>query len=163
MVLLWCQIVLLWHQVTMVESEQHLYQTVVLPRRLATGSIRDYLFCYCPLVGILFEVLRIVFVFHHHVNWARGTSVKLCIYQYTLTSLHTGGIKEYFRGNWNAPCVTSPPPPPPMFSPCFLWASGPLYTSQVVSPTLLLGLIRTFLGKDRIPGSILCFICPRVC
>ncbi len=47
--LLWCQIVLLWHQVTMVESERHLYQTMVLPRKLA----------YCPLVGILFEVLRI--------------------------------------------------------------------------------------------------------
>ncbi len=50
----------------MVASEQHLYQTIVqfditivLPRKLAIGSIYDYLFCYCPLVGILFEVLRI--------------------------------------------------------------------------------------------------------
>ncbi len=43
-----------------VASEQHLYQTV-LPRKLATGSIHDYLLCYCPLVGILFEVLRISF------------------------------------------------------------------------------------------------------
>ncbi len=43
----------------MVASEQHLYQTIVLPTTLATGSIHDYLFCYCPLVGILFEVLRI--------------------------------------------------------------------------------------------------------
>ncbi len=49
----------------MVASE-HLYQTtvqfdktIVLPRKLLTGSIHDYLFCYCPLVGILFEVLRI--------------------------------------------------------------------------------------------------------
>ncbi len=57
--LLWCQIVLLWHQVIMVASEQHLYQTIVLPRKLATGRIHDYLFCYCTLVGILFEVLRI--------------------------------------------------------------------------------------------------------
>ncbi len=56
--LLW-QIVLLWHQVTIVTSEQHLYQTIVLPRKLATGSIHNYLFCYCPLVGILFEVLKI--------------------------------------------------------------------------------------------------------
>ncbi len=47
-------------------SEQYLYQTIVqfdktivLPRKRATGSIHDYLFCYCPLVGILFEVLRI--------------------------------------------------------------------------------------------------------
>ncbi len=51
---------------TIVTSEQHLYQTIVqydktivLPRKLATGNIDDYLFCYCPLVGILFEVLRI--------------------------------------------------------------------------------------------------------
>ncbi len=42
----------------MVASEQHLYQTIVLPRKLATGSLHDYLFFYCPLVGILFEVLR---------------------------------------------------------------------------------------------------------
>ncbi len=52
---------------TIVTSRQHLYQTIVqvdktivLPRKLATGSICNYLFCYCPLVGILFEVLRIV-------------------------------------------------------------------------------------------------------
>ncbi len=52
---------------TNVTSEQHLYQTIVqfdktivLPRKFATGNIHDYLFCYCPLVGILFEVLRIV-------------------------------------------------------------------------------------------------------
>ncbi len=51
---------------TIVASGQHLYQTIVqfditivLPRKLATGSIHDYLFSYCPLVGILFEVLRI--------------------------------------------------------------------------------------------------------
>ncbi len=40
-------------------AEQHLYQTIVIPRKLATGSIHDYPFCYCPLVSILFEVLRI--------------------------------------------------------------------------------------------------------
>ncbi len=52
---------------TIVTSEQHLYQTIVqfdktivLPRKLATGSIHDYLFWYCPLVGILFEVLIIL-------------------------------------------------------------------------------------------------------
>ncbi len=66
--LLWCQIVLLWHQVTMVASEQHWYQTIVLPRKLATGSIHDYLFRYCPLLGILFEVLRIAKV----LGWCCG-------------------------------------------------------------------------------------------
>ncbi len=51
---------------TIVTSE-HLYQTIVqfdktivLPRKLAAGNIHDYLFCYCPLVVILFEVLRIL-------------------------------------------------------------------------------------------------------
>ncbi len=58
--LLWRLIVLLWHQVTMVASEQHLYQTIILPRKPITGSIHDYLLCYCPLVGILFVVLRIL-------------------------------------------------------------------------------------------------------
>ncbi len=52
---------------TIVTSEQHLYPTIVqfdktvlVPRKLATGNIHDYIFCYCPVVGILFEVLRIV-------------------------------------------------------------------------------------------------------
>ncbi len=31
-------------------------KTIVLHGKLATGSIHDYLFCYCPLVGILFEI-----------------------------------------------------------------------------------------------------------
>ncbi len=59
------QIVLLGHQVTMVASTQHLYQTIVLPRKLLTGNIHDYLLCYCPLVDILFEVLRIVTYFQY--------------------------------------------------------------------------------------------------
>ncbi len=49
----------------MVALEQHLYQTriqfdkaIVLPRKLVTESVHHYYFCYCPLVGILFEVLR---------------------------------------------------------------------------------------------------------
>ncbi len=33
-------------------------KTIMLHRKLATGSIHDNLFCYCPLVGILFEELR---------------------------------------------------------------------------------------------------------
>ncbi len=56
---------------TIVTSEQHLYQTIaqfdktiVLPRKLATGNIHEYLFCYCPLVGILFEVLRVAVTYY---------------------------------------------------------------------------------------------------
>ncbi len=44
----------------MVASEQHLYQTIVLPRKLATGSIHDYIFWHGLLVGILFKGLRIL-------------------------------------------------------------------------------------------------------
>ncbi len=62
---LWHQIVLLWHQVTMVASEQHLYQTIVLPRKPTTMKTynHDYLFRYYSLVGILFQVLRIACLF----------------------------------------------------------------------------------------------------
>ncbi len=37
-------------------------KTIVLPRTFATGSIHDNRFCYFALVGILFEVLRILLV-----------------------------------------------------------------------------------------------------
>ncbi len=77
--LLWCQNVPLWHQVTMVASEQYLYQiivqfdkTIILHRKLATGSIYDYIFCHCPLVGILLEVLRIKYLdcpFYKRCGW----------------------------------------------------------------------------------------------
>ncbi len=64
------QIVLLRHQVTMVASKQHLYQTIVLPRKLSTGSNNGQFFSCCPVVGILFEVLRITaineYLFSHH-------------------------------------------------------------------------------------------------
>ncbi len=45
-----------WPDVTIVQSDV----TIVVPWQLSTGSKHDYLFCYCPLVGILFEVLRII-------------------------------------------------------------------------------------------------------
>ncbi len=35
-------------------------KTIVLPRKLVTGSIYDFLFCYCPLVSILFELQTIL-------------------------------------------------------------------------------------------------------
>ncbi len=44
-----------WPDVTIVQSDA----TIVVPWQLSTGSKHNYLFCYCPLVGILFEVLRI--------------------------------------------------------------------------------------------------------
>ncbi len=36
------------------------YLKIVVPCQLSTGSKHDYLFCYCPLVGILFEVVKII-------------------------------------------------------------------------------------------------------
>ncbi len=44
---------------TFISNNSTIWQIIVLPRKLATGSIHDYLFCYYPLVGIPFEVLRI--------------------------------------------------------------------------------------------------------
>ncbi len=44
-----------WPDVTIVQSEV----TIVVPWQLSTGSKHDYLVYYCPLVGILFEVMRI--------------------------------------------------------------------------------------------------------
>ncbi len=39
--------------------------TIVVPWQLSTGNKHDYLFCYFPLVGILFKVMRIdTFRFH---------------------------------------------------------------------------------------------------
>ncbi len=61
-----CTIVTSGRHGQMAVASKQLYQiivqfdkTIVLLRKLATESIHDYLFCYCPLVGILFEVLRI--------------------------------------------------------------------------------------------------------
>ncbi len=47
-----------WPDVTTVQSDI----TIVVLWQLSTGSIHDYLFCYCPLVSILFEVLRVGFI-----------------------------------------------------------------------------------------------------
>ncbi len=44
-----------WPDVTIVQSDV----TIVVTWQLSTGSKHDYFFCYCPLVDILFEVLRI--------------------------------------------------------------------------------------------------------
>ncbi len=62
----------------MVAAEQHLYQTIVLSRKHATGSTHDYFFCYYPLVAILFEGLRIVR--HAKVNQEMGEHVVTFVY-----------------------------------------------------------------------------------
>ncbi len=52
-----------WYGTSIVTSDYTIMtsrQIIVLPRKPATGSIHDYLFCFGPLVGILFEVLSIV-------------------------------------------------------------------------------------------------------
>ncbi len=69
----------------MVASE-HLYQTIILPRKLITGSIHDYILCYCPLVGILFEVLRIVFNLLGHIKSRRG--YVMVTYDHTMMTLN---------------------------------------------------------------------------
>ncbi len=44
-----------WPNVTKIQSDV----TVLVPWQLPTGSIHDYLYCYCLLVGIVFEVMII--------------------------------------------------------------------------------------------------------
>ncbi len=45
-----------WSDVTIVQSDI----TIVVLQQLSTGSKHDYLFCYFPLMGILFDVVRIM-------------------------------------------------------------------------------------------------------
>ncbi len=53
-----------WPDVTIVQSDV----TIVVPWQLSiSGCIYDYLFCYWPLVCILFEVLRIKPIKNIHV------------------------------------------------------------------------------------------------
>ncbi len=47
-----------WPDFTIVQSDV----TMVVPWQLSTGSKHNHLFCYCPLVGILFKVLRITLI-----------------------------------------------------------------------------------------------------
>ncbi len=83
-------VILLTSDSAIVTSEQCLYQTIVqfdktivLPRKLATGNIHDYLSSYCPLVGILFEVLRIKdsfdIIFQFNISQSCITSQVKCI------------------------------------------------------------------------------------
>ncbi len=73
--LLWRQIVLLRHQVTMIASEQHLWQNNSITQKTCNRKYTWLPFCYCHLVGILFEVLRIILMIHkcdlkcHYSTW----------------------------------------------------------------------------------------------
>ncbi len=88
-ILLFCQIVLLfdinvvlmlprWPDVTIVQSDV----TIVVSWQLSTGSIHDYLFCYSPLVGILFKVLRIICFLIQRTLKVHITMVRIRIPQY---------------------------------------------------------------------------------
>ncbi len=59
--LLWHQIVLLWHQVTMVGIRTTFMSNNSITEKTCNRKYTWLPFCYCSLVGILFEVLRIVF------------------------------------------------------------------------------------------------------
>ncbi len=58
-ILVFCQIVLLFDINVLTLLPWWSDVTIVVPWQLSTGSIHDSLFFYCPLVAILFEVLRI--------------------------------------------------------------------------------------------------------
>ncbi len=50
------------------------------PRKYAAGSIHDYLFCYCPIVDILFEVLRIIIYWIHNRCYVVECWKSVCVY-----------------------------------------------------------------------------------
>ncbi len=63
-----------WSDVTIVQSDI----TIIVPWQPSTGSKHDYLFCYCPLAGILFEVLRIECYLYLYLSMrCRLTAAKL--------------------------------------------------------------------------------------
>ncbi len=68
--------------------------TIVIPWQQSTGSQHDYLFCYCPLVGILFAVLRIEILFK---------GFKYIIYQPKFEKVTYGknSFKYYGAHIWN--------------------------------------------------------------
>ncbi len=93
-----------WPDVTIVQQSD---VTIVVPWQWSTGHIHDYLFCYCPLVDILFEPLRIalrialrcfilynlpIFVLHNIVFNVLSDN-KHCCYKKLLE--RWDGIQEY--------------------------------------------------------------------
>ncbi len=54
-----------WPDVTIVQSDV----TIAVPCQLSTGSIQDYLFWYCPIVGILFEVQHVIQENQRMIYW----------------------------------------------------------------------------------------------
>ncbi len=71
-----------WPDVTIVQSDI----TIVVPWQLSTGRLHDYLFCYCPLVGILFEVLINLYAFSKFI--CRKWSVKWSVSQVYCSIVH---------------------------------------------------------------------------
>ncbi len=66
--------------VTIVQSDV----TIVVPWQLSTGSKHDYLFCYCPLVRILFEVLRIASTpITHSAQQSNGHTLRQTVQHYS--------------------------------------------------------------------------------
>ncbi len=66
-----------FHNSTIWHHNSSSRKVILVPWQLSTGSIHDYLFCYCPLVGILFEVLRIISYPRHLYPSLWDTLVKL--------------------------------------------------------------------------------------
>ncbi len=74
-----------WPDVTIVQSDI----TIVVPWQQSTGRKHDYRFCYCPLVGIIFEVLRnnyntttidyVKTYDHYYIYLYRSTMINLVI------------------------------------------------------------------------------------
>ncbi len=73
-----------WPDVIIVQSDI----TIVVPWQLSTGSIHDYLFCYCPLVSILFEFLRITLLWCHNMIQCCNNPC-LCVSSHLVKGMNT--------------------------------------------------------------------------
>ncbi len=107
-ILLFCQIVLLFDinivlmllqwlpDVTIVQSDV----TIVVPWQLSTGSIHDYIFCCCSLVGILFEVWRINTGMDHLFSyvWLH------CVFDYSTVSSGVNSLAAVILVDAIQPC-----------------------------------------------------------
>ncbi len=101
-----------WSDVTIVQTDI----TIVVPCQLSTGTIDDYLFCYCPLVGILFEVLRIyewIVQWYSSLLWINEwwllalyqTLCKIRIQRYCILFNNITPVRGYFLILAEHPCV----------------------------------------------------------
>ncbi len=126
--LLWHQIILLWNRVTMVASEQHLYQTIVQfdkrivwPRKLETGGIHDYSFLVLSPCGYSIWGTENSCIFQYFENNNYSLQTVHYVYWWYNSKAHSGTSPE---SAWMCPTIKrSPNFIQKVKLPYFLWAA----------------------------------------